>query len=366
MRITDASVEPVGGATREPVSNAARRWEARHGVWLRLRDEAGHVGVGESSPLPGYSPDSLDAVAAALGALDWDRLANGPDDPEALGARLLEALPPALPSARFAVETAWLDLLGQRTRQPLWALLQGGAASPAPSLARRAVPLSELVPSLEPDEALRAAEAALRRGIGTIKVKIGRSGAFDREHALLARLRAELGPAWRLRLDANGALDARTAHEHLARLAPLDVELVEEPVPAAHLGVGPPPPVPVGLDESLTEPAIWERVAPWIAGGGVAAAVLKPTLLGGLGACRALARRARALGLAVTVSHTFDGPVALAAAAHLALAVASPARASGLAPHPALAAYPRLPLPMLEDAAIVAPAAPGLGLTEAP
>ena len=88
--------------------------------------------------------------------------------------------------------------------------------------------------------------------------------------------------------------------------------------------------------------------------------VLKPMILGGLSRWLELGRRAGALDLGVVVSHSFDGPVALAAAAALALAL--PTRiAQGLAPHSGLAAWPPIPLP-LTHAALQVWSTPGLGL----
>ncbi|HEX6239392.1 MAG TPA: O-succinylbenzoate synthase, partial [Polyangiales bacterium] len=43
------------------------------------------------------------------------------------------------------------------------------------------------------------------------------------------------------------------------------------------------------------------------------------------------------------VTHLFDGPIALAAASVLALALQSPRLAAGLAPHAGLAAWPAAP-----------------------
>ncbi len=85
--------------------------------------------------------------------------------------------------------------------------------------------------------------------------------------------------------------------------------------------------------------------------------------LGGLTRCLSLARSARERGIAVVVSHLLDGPIALAAAAALALAVGSPERAAGLEPHVGLAAWPALPLPAFTSAHILRRDAPGLELS---
>jgi hypothetical protein len=89
--------------------------------------------------------------------------------------------------------------------------------------------------------------------------------------------------------------------------------------------------------------------------------VLKPMLLGLLGALD-LALAARAAGLDLVLSHTFDGPRAMAAARSLALALGQRRYADGLAAHAALEAWPE-PIP----SHVVAPTisgwtSPGLGI----
>jgi L-Ala-D/L-Glu epimerase len=69
-------------------------------------------------------------------------------------------------------------------------------------------------------------------------------------------------------------------------------------------------------------------------------------------------------GLKVSVSHVFDGPVALAACAALALALAGQVAACGLTPHPGLQAWPEMRLPFLRGAKLACWENPGLGMAE--
>jgi hypothetical protein len=112
------------------------------------------------------------------------------------------------------------------------------------------------------------------------------------------------------------------------------------------------------VDESLTDP----RVAGAARGGtlGAAAVVLKPMLLGFLGAWE-LGLAVRPRGYDVVVTHLFDGPVALASACALALAVGT-AKAQGLAPHGALTLYPAASVPHLQTAVLAACSVSGHGV----
>jgi L-alanine-DL-glutamate epimerase-like enolase superfamily enzyme len=89
--------------------------------------------------------------------------------------------------------------------------------------------------------------------------------------------------------------------------------------------------------------------------------VLKPTLLGGFAVCLRIAREAAARGLAASVTHTFDGPVALAAAAELASALPARVLACGLDRHAGLGAWPDVAIAQLGDAHAGSANLPGLG-----
>lgn len=360
MSIVGLELSRQTGRLDVAAAGARGIWRERSGLLLRLTDASGRVGRGEASPLPGYSPDRVDACEAALRALKPSTLAELGPDPAGLVARLARAssvISPALPAARHALETALLDLEAQRQGEPIWALLRRAcpAARGVPSL----LALAQVLDADGDDALLETATAALGRGIRTLKLKLGRR-PFEQEHALLTRLRREVGPAIELRMDVNGAWIG--AASHLERLAELRPELVEEGVPAPRLAELATSPVALAFDESLQDGAALDRIARSLGRARVAALVLKPMALGGVARCLELASWARARDIDVIVSHLYDGPVALAAAAHLALAVGSPERAAGLAPHSGLSAWPRLEVPFVTAAHVLCDATPGLGI----
>lgn len=345
MRLTSASVRRVGGALSTPVGPAARAVPAREGVLLTLRDDLGNVGLGEASPLPGFSPDTVHGVHAALDAAL----------PALLRGDLNEGLelPPGdrSPSERFALETALLDLVARRRALPAHTLLGGDAPVAVNGYAGPACS-----PTLVAD-----ARALLDAGFGTIKVKVG-GGSFESERSSLSRLRATLGDTFSLRLDANGAWSLDEARANLASLAPLDVEFVEQPVAGAELLALGEAAIPWAADESLLDPAVRARLLDdGTARRGCAAVVLKPALLGGLVEARALAVAALRLRLGVVVTHLFDGPVALAACRALARSLPMPPLACGLDAHPGLDAWP--PVPLSRGPWIDRDEVPGLGVS---
>jgi len=361
-----ARVVTVGGALGRPVGSARAKLGARRGVALLLDDGRGARGLGEASPLAGRSGESLDEVAAALGQLDGRALEEAAEAlaqaPLPVGDALA-ALPVARAvdgSARFAVETALLDLVGRRRGLTVAALL---GARPGTT-----VGLQRVVDAGAGAAAIvEAAERLVRDGGDALKVKIG-GPDFAAELEALAALRAAF-PTMVLRLDANRALDRNELAPRLALLAGIAPELVEEPARGglrAAVGRG----VAIAADESLADAP--DEVGALLAERRLAAIVVKPAAVGGIAAALGWARRATAAGAAVVVSHLWDGPIALTACAHLALAVAPPSGAAraiaGLAAHPGLDAWPAVALPLHRARPLVLStvgAGPGLGLPSA-
>lgn len=347
MRIVASRVARIGGDSSRAVGTARATGTARHGLRLTLTGDNGFEGLGEASPLPGYSPDSLDDAGAALfeihrefAVLPLDR--TGIDAVESALSRT-ERLS-RTPSARFAAETALFDLLGKTQGVPMHRLL--GATAPA-TLARSGL----LSAPLDAERSVAEARALFARGIRVIKAKVGGPAGLDAEIAALLAVRGAL-PAFALRLDANGAWTAAEAREAITRLLPLHAEWIEEPCAGEALLDFGEAAIPWAADESLR--VLGNRLA---GATGCAAVVLKPALLGLIGA-RRLAAQVRV----AVVSHLFDGPVALAAAAELALAIGGNA-AHGLDPHAALDAWPALAIPQLAGSADIRPSnLPGLGL----
>lgn len=338
----------VSGMTR-CARNARREWPSRSGLLLELY--AGSTrGVGEASPLPGYSPDTLEEAEAALGALNLPAVerALGIEDIEEALKAVSDLLPKGQPAARMALETAALDLRGHQRHLSVPALL---GADPS---AERALAWLVGAPDAQALEVIRGAE---RAGYSHFKIKLGRAGDLSTEVAGVSELRQALGAGPRLRLDVNRAWSEAEASSACRMLEALDIEFLEEP--SADLTRPLDTTIPVALDESLQglNPNDLEALARH---SGACFVVLKPMVLGGLSRCLELGRRATALNLGVVVSHSFDGPLALIAAAALALAL--PTRtAQGLAPHPGLAAWPQIPLPVARGA-LHAWTSPGLGV----
>jgi L-alanine-DL-glutamate epimerase-like enolase superfamily enzyme len=238
----------------------------------------------------------------------------------------VEEAAPESPAARCGFDGAIHGLQAQLKGLSVARLL--GATPPL------TLPANTVIGSQETGETLRVARDAVARGFRTLKLKVG--GQSDQED--LARIEAvrhtldAMKPDLRLRIDANGAWHAPEALQILRQIAPLRIELVEQPVPAQDLEglarVHAESPIPVAADESLAHQTGRQAA---LDGKICSLAVLKPMVLGGLRACARFSAAARECTVRCYVTTTFEGGVGTALAAHLAAAIADPELACGLA-----------------------------------
>lgn len=315
----------IGGPTPPEVASARGSFAERRGVLLELSDGEGGVAYGEASPLPGFSRESLQDVVERVAVFPWASLAVPSHVVE------LARLSIAEPSLRFAIESALLCLLARLRGSTLPALLAEGGPP--------AIATSVLIGRLAGADLLARATRAAERGAASVKVKLNADELVCR-YDRLAELRQRLGPQLEIRLDFNGTLADLSREEIVGALEPfaeLDIAFVEEPWGGPRLLELGPLPVPWFADESLSEAALSQALQACPDAGGF---VVKPSLLGLLGAWH-VGISASANGRGVVVSHLFEGGVALAACADLALALATlpTARAPGLDRHAALASF---------------------------
>jgi len=201
-------------------------------------DAGGVTGRGEGTAIY-YRGESAGSVLAQVEG------AAALVDAGATRADLLTAMPPG--AARNAVDAALWDLAAKTRGEAVWQTL--GLPQPRPMLTAFTISLGE--PG--------AMEAAARAAAGRELLKIKLSGEDDLARVAAVRRGA---PDARLIVDANeawGALDIeRLAHA----MADLQVELIEQPVPAGsdHLLDRVRSPVPLCADESVHDRASLDAI----------------------------------------------------------------------------------------------------------
>ncbi|GAB2952927.1 dipeptide epimerase [Hymenobacter coalescens] len=228
--------------------------DAKTNLLVRVADDAGrHVGWGEAAPNVRYgeSPALLlqqfeQLQQAGLGLVQ---------DLSDLTA-LLAQVPPAH-ALRFALESAYVHYLARQRGQAVPALL--GVPTPLP-----AVGTAFTLPIMEPGE---VAGFMARHGLSRfplLKVKVNQEQGL----ALLGEV-ARLLPGRPVLVDGNEAwtdADALLSFiEQVQALPALNVQLLEQPLPAAHADdyryLRPRSPWPLIADESVTDAADFADIA---------------------------------------------------------------------------------------------------------
>jgi o-succinylbenzoate synthase len=331
--------EPFSLDLRSPLSTASGPISRREGFLVRVERD-GVVGLGEATPLPGWT----ESYAECEDAL------SGMRGPESLPSETGEAGRPRRPAARHGVELAVAAAEARAAEESLATFLSDGA--PADTVAVNAT-----VGDGSVDATAGATREAVEEGFSTVKVKVGARDP-DVDATRLRAVREAAGDDVDLRADANGAWDAETARRMLDVAAELDFSYVEQPLPSADVeghadlrgrGVG------VALDESLATagPA---RV---LAADAADALVCKPMALGGPIRTLDVARQASERGVDVVVTTTIDAVIARVGAVHVAAALPD-VPACGLATG-AMLADDLAPDPApVEGGRIRVPAGPGL------
>ncbi len=191
-----------------------------------------------------------------------------------------------------------------------------------PGTVRERVPVNALIPAGTPQEAGARAAEAVGEGYLCLKVKVGDGRAVDR----VAAVRDTVGPGVAIRVDANGAWSAEEAVAQIRRMAPYDLELVEQPVASlAELAeVRRRVTVPLAADESVRGIDDARKLRCLRAADVV---VVKVQPLGGVRAALAVAE---ASGVPAIVTSMLETSVGLAAGVALAAALPELPYACGL------------------------------------
>jgi len=355
VRIEAAELQPFRLRLRRPLLTALGPLAFREGVLLSLFNTDGCSGYGEATPLQAFGTESLDAARRSLEVCASSLEGAGLGEPEELLGWIDRRCQPTS-TARAAIDCALHDLVARDARRSMasWLAAKEGRS------ARPAVTVSALLASGSPRDLALEAQHAVEAGFRTLKLKVG-TETESGDLARVAAVRNAVGPAPRIRADANGAWSVDEARARLEALASLDLEFVEQPVAAGDVAglarVRRDASVPVAADESACSEAELRGVLDAEAADVV---ILKPSAVGGISRARAAAELARAAGVEVVPTSFLDGAVAVLSALHLASSLPGHLPACGLATS-ALLENDLAPPPLPERGRLRVPTEPGLG-----
>lgn len=312
MKITGIEWGRISIPLRTPFKTALRRVDSVEDIIVTVHTDTGEQGFGEAPPTGVITGDTAESVCGALEHhLAPALLGREVEDFEAL----MQAVQSALvhnTSAKAAVDMALWDLYGKKYAIPVYKLLGGS---------RNRLTTDLTVSVNAPEVMARDAGEAVRRGFDCLKIKVGVDPALD--VARLAAVRAAVPADTVLRIDANQAWTPKQAVRILNGMQEkgLNLELVEQPVPAADLEglryVTERSDVPVLADEAVFSPADALRILQTRAADLINIKLMK---CGGIYNALKIATLAELYGVECMIGCMLEGKVAVNAAAHLACA----------------------------------------------
>lgn len=266
---------------------------------VRITASGGAVGLGNIDPTPGYSKENTEAHLEVLrGKLAPLLVGMDPTNVH----RILEKIEPAVPGfldSKAAIEMACVDLAARVAGMPVYTYL-GGAV-------KDELLFNAWIGILSPEQAAKETLEWKHKGFRSCKIKVGGNIEADRDR--VKAVREAVGPDFQIRIDANAGYDADTSIKLARMVAPYNLQLFEQPVPADDIAgmarvrreanaVG----VPVMADESVLDHASLIRIIRMEAADIVKVKVMKQ---GGFLNTRRMIATAEAAGIRCVVGHGF-------------------------------------------------------------
>ena len=296
MKIARVEVFGVAMPLVGEYKNAYTSKTALKSTVVRITADDGTVGLGNIDPTPGYShEDPLEHYRLLKTKLGPLVTGMDPTNIHALMAAMDGAVKDFLDS-KAAIEMACVDLTARQAGVPVYTYL-GGAV-------KTELLVNAWIGILSPDAA--AAETAdwQKKGFRSAKVKVGGDIHADRDR--IKAVREAVGPAFKIRIDANCGYEPDESIALAKLLEPFDLQLFEQPAKADDIAgmarVRKSTSIPIMADESVLDHASLIRIIKMEAADIVKVKVMKQ---GGFLGTRRMIATCEAAGIRNVVGHGF-------------------------------------------------------------
>jgi len=288
----------------------------RPSVLVRLTDENGVIGWGQSVPVPTWTYETVESVLTTLEHYLADVvIGRDPADFAGLHAAMNTAIRPAFsvgqPLCKAALDLACYDLVGRQRGVPAWTLFG------PPGNALDSLTLSWTVASPKWEVIERQLAEGRARGYRNFNIKVGAPQTADYDLELARKVRA-FAPAGFLWADANTGYTPAEALAMAPRLRDAGVDVLESPLPPTQVrgyqALKQQGALPVLMDEGIVGP---EVASEFIALGMLDGIAMKPARNAGLWPSVQIVNELHDRGLMVLGSGLSDPDFSLLASVHL-------------------------------------------------
>lgn len=202
----------------KPFKIALGATNSYEGFLVSVTTDDGITGYGEATTTPFITGDTTGSIEYELNFFS-KALAGKEESPEQLN-ELMKGLLKSSKASRNAIDCAVWDIIGKRAKANVRKLLGNY---------RNSISTSYTVDLVEPKLARKQAEDLLSQGIRVFKIKMGSGIEQDLERARVVR--DVIGMEKMVYVDFNQAYNARKTIEISRKLAPYNIEFLEQPVP---------------------------------------------------------------------------------------------------------------------------------------
>lgn len=313
MKIVDIKTTLLAAPLKTPFITSLRRVEALEDLVVIITCDDGTTGYGEGAPTPVITGETIETMKAAIGYLKpfiiGKEISELDNILKNIHSKLLHNT-----TAKSALEIALFDLKAKAEKLPLYQLLGG----------TKTAFKTDITISMDRTEKMIAdALQAVSLGYDTLKIKIGDDPVKDAERIIA--IYDALPKDIRLRLDANQGWQAHEAITLLQKIETYGIiaEFIEQPVKADDIAglkqIKDTVKTPVLADESVFSLGDAKRLLELDA---VDYINIKLDKCGGISKALELADLCKEYGVKCMLGCMLEGPVAIAAALHVASAKA--------------------------------------------
>ncbi len=224
MKIVKVECIPVSSPMAKPLIMPNTRITAIDSVVLKITTDDGTVGFADSGDTSSwYRGEMQGTMISMICDVIAPRVLLG-EDPRNLEKLVgkMDLLVRDNNQAKATVDFALHDLKGKLYQMPVYELLGGRTTEGAR--------LGWVLSAGTPDQVAEEAKVALSHGFALLKMKVGH-GTLEDDVAMAAAVRETVGPHVRLTMDANGFWNYEQALQTIRKLDPLELELIEQPLP---------------------------------------------------------------------------------------------------------------------------------------
>lgn len=312
MIIKDIEIGEIFIPLAKPFKTALRTVLNVEDIVIKIVTDTEQVGFGEAPPTAVITGDTKGSIITAIRDFIKPAIVGMEIDNLDGIFRKLNTCIMKNTSAKAAVDMAVYDLYAKQYQTPLYKLLGGNKTEVETDITISVNPISQMVAdSLE----------AVQRGYKILKIKVGKEGLKDVER--IAAIREAIGPDIKIRVDANQGWNAKQSVQIIRAMEDkgLDIELVEQPVPAhdikgmqfvtSHVAT------PILADESVFTA---EDAIHIIQSGAADLINIKLMKTGGIYNALKICDIAELYGVECMIGCMLEGKLSVSAAAHLAAA----------------------------------------------